>query len=471
MAQAGSHLRQGRQPGLPRALHRASEDQHVVQFYDDEGYLAQLVSDFVGSGLGEGEPALIIATRAHRDAFASALAARGFDLTVAQQEGQLTLLDATATLATFMHNGSPDPEKFHATISAAIERARGVSRSVRVRAYGEMVDLLWQQGNAQAALELEELWNKLRADFSFSLLCAYQMGQFGAHDQGEGFKAICASHSHVLPAESYDDAQADDARLREIALLQQRARSLEAEVVRREKMALELQEALRMRDDFLAVAGHELRTPLTPLSINLEALTRVNAAGSSEAELRERVARYAESTRRQLGRLSNLVTDMLDVSKISSGQFLVERSRVDYVALIRAVADRFEHEARRARCSLLLTMPPSVEGRCDSVRFEQVLSNLLDNAIRYGAKRPVHLSLTATAAQVTVVVSDDGIGIPREHMTRIFERFERAVSSNSYGGLGLGLYITRTLIEALGGTVKAESEPGRGARFTVCLPR
>jgi signal transduction histidine kinase len=119
----------------------------------------------------------------------------------------------------------------------------------------------------------------------------------------------------------------------------------------------------------------------------------------------------------------------------------------------------------------VVKVPETLAGASDRLRLEQVLSNLLDNAIKYGAHKPVRISLVALDEQVRITVQDDGIGIPPEDVERIFERFERAVSNRSYGGLGLGLYISRTIVEALGGTVCAASEPGQGARFTVTLPR
>lgn len=454
----------------PRLLTGHSSDNHIVQFYDREDFLASVVSDFLGAGLGAGEPAIVIATEPHREAFMKALRERGFDVPLAQQRGQLVLLDARATLSTFMVDGMPDWERYQRVIGSALEKLASAGREDRIRAYGEMVDLLWQDGNDKGALALEECWNRLAARYSFSLLCAYQMAQFGTEADSHGFAAVCATHTHVLPAESYDPAEGEAERMREIARLQQRAQALEAEVARRRAAEQELREALQTREDFVAIAGHELRTPLTPLSINIEAIGRF-AESSAPSELRDRVISYAERSQRHVKRLSGLVTDLLDVSRIAAGRFTLEKSEVAYVEIVREVAQRHQAQAERAGCELVLSTPVVLNGNCDRLRLEQVLTNLLENAIKYGAKKPVRVTLETEGESVRITVKDDGIGIPPEHVDRIFDRFERAVSSKNYGGLGLGLFITRTIVEALGGSVTADSAPGQGAKFTVTLPR
>lgn len=453
-----------------RLLTGHSSDNHVVQFYDGEDYLASVVADFLAAGLASGEPAVVIATPAHREAFLEQLRDKGFDITLAQQKGQLTLLDARQTLAKCLADGRPDWELFQATISEALERARGVARRVRVRAYGEMVDLLWQDGRQQAAHELEEHWNRLAAEFSFSLLCAYSMKRFSGDAHSSGFARICALHTHVLPAESYDDRKDDADKLREIALLQQRARALEAEVAQRKKIENDLRGAVATRDEFLSIAGHELRTPLTPLLINSEALLRAASAAPDDA-LSQRVLGYAETTTRQLRRLSSLVNELLDVSRIASGNFEIQTDRVDFAELVREVVQRFTPEAARAGCELSVTAPEELEGRSDKLRLEQVLSNLIDNALKYAPGRPIRIELKPEGERVSLAVIDQGMGIAKDSLSRVFDRFERGVPATAYGGLGLGLYIARTIVESLGGQIWAESVQGQGATFSVVVPR
>ncbi len=253
--------------------------------------------------------------------------------------------------------------------------------------------------------------------------------------------------------------------------------ALPEELARRAALALdnaqlfrEVQEAVRLRDEFLSVASHELKTPLTPLSLKLDVLARELAA---EADLPRapRWARYVESARGQVRRLADLVNDLLDVSRISTGRLQLHLEAVDLAAVVRDVVAQFEQQAAKFGCSLVLQVGQEpLVGRWDRLRVEQVVGNLLSNAIKYGAGHPVHLHLEADGGRARLAVRDEGIGIAPEHLGRIFEKFERAVSERHYGGLGLGLYVTRTIVEALGGTVAVESQPGQGACFRVELP-
>ncbi|ADO75550.1 Sensor protein [Stigmatella aurantiaca DW4/3-1] len=228
--------------------------------------------------------------------------------------------------------------------------------------------------------------------------------------------------------------------------------------------------AVRLRDEFLSVASHELKTPLTPLSLKLQALARA-VEHEPETPFTQKVRSHVEAGRKQLNRLSVLIGDLLDVSRISSGQMRLRWEPVDFAVLVREVVARLEPEALRAESPLNVEAPGSLMGSTDRLRFEQVVENLLTNAIKYGAGKSIQLVLKEEAGGVVLRVKDHGIGIAPEHQARIFERFERAVSERNYGGLGLGLYITRTIVELLGGTIRVQSEPGQGAAFTVDLPR
>ncbi len=179
---------------------------------------------------------------------------------------------------------------------------------------------------------------------------------------------------------------------------------------------------------------------------------------------------YTESAKRQLDKVTALVNDLLDVSRISSGRFRMELEPADLAALVREVVARFEPEAQRAGSSIALRAPASLPGRTAKLRVEQVITNLVDNAIKYGAGKPIAVALEQVGDRARLTVEDAGIGVPPEALSRIFERFERAVSERNYGGLGLGLYISRTIVESLGGSIQVQSEPGSGARFTVELP-
>lgn len=242
------------------------------------------------------------------------------------------------------------------------------------------------------------------------------------------------------------------------------------EVTEQVRARKEMEQTVRLRDEFLSVASHELKTPLTPLSLKLQALAR-EAQAQPESPFVLRVREHAEMGLKQMRRLADLVGDLLDVSRITSGQMRLHWEPVDFAAVVREVVARLEPEATRAHCPLSVQAPPALTGSSDRMRLEQVVENLLTNAVKYGAGKPIHMQLEEQRGRVVLAVQDQGIGIAPEHQARIFGRFERAVSERNYGGLGLGLYITRTIVEALGGTIRVQSQPGQGALFTVELPR
>lgn len=219
---------------------------HCVQFYHSDDFLVESVGAFVEAGLDLGEPALVIATAEHRRALERRLMAHGSDIHAAKVAGKFYLLDAAETLQRFMLDGMPDRALFEQTLEP-IFSALG---NVRVRAFGEMVALLWADGQRQAALQLEALWNQLSLTHRFALLCAYPLTGFAAAGQAEGFAHVCEHHAVVMPAESIDARQGDDAHAREVSRLQQKAIALEAEVAERELA----EDALRRRQTTLTMA-------------------------------------------------------------------------------------------------------------------------------------------------------------------------------------------------------------------------
>lgn len=236
----------------------------------------------------------------------------------------------------------------------------------------------------------------------------------------------------------------------------------------RERLLTAMDEAIRLRDEFLTVASHELKTPLTPLSLKLQTLARATRERRGP-ELLERLPADLEVMQRQVKRLSTLVGELLDVTLISSGHLRLALEPVDLGALVQEVAARFEGESQRTGTPIQAELD-EVVGQWDRGRLEQAVSNLLSNALKYGVGHPVHLQVGRTTEHAWLSVRDEGIGIPPEAAGRIFEKFERAVSERHYGGLGLGLYVTRQNVQAMGGTIDVRSTLGQGATFTVRLP-
>jgi signal transduction histidine kinase len=253
-------------------------------------------------------------------------------------------------------------------------------------------------------------------------------------------------------------------------------RSLAEELGRRAALALDnarlyraTQDALRVRNDFLAVASHELRTPLTSMRLLAQHLEQTT--GHQEVSRSGSEARALPVFRRQLDRLTKLVDQLLDVSRIEAGQLGLDLDECDMTALARNVLEQLGAELAQAGCPVTLLAEGPLYGRWDGFRVEQVLLNLLTNAMRHGKKKPITVSVEPQGAAAEVCVEDRGAGISRDDQRRIFERFERAEPvQHHYGGLGLGLYISRQIVLAHGGTIRVESEPGHGARFIVRLP-
>jgi signal transduction histidine kinase len=183
------------------------------------------------------------------------------------------------------------------------------------------------------------------------------------------------------------------------------------------------------------------------------------------------VAREVALVQRQVTQIFELVSHLLDVSRIRAGLLKLHLEEVDLCHVVREVVSRFATQAEQSGCPLVLQVDGSLTGQWDALRLEQVVTNLVTNALKYAPGQPIVVRVWLEDDKAHLTVRDEGMGIAPEFLTRIFERFERGVSERHYGGLGLGLYITRRIVEALGGTIHATSEPQRGALFTVRLPR
>jgi signal transduction histidine kinase len=247
------------------------------------------------------------------------------------------------------------------------------------------------------------------------------------------------------------------------------------EVARRAAIAIDnarlyrkTQEALRVRDEFLTVASHELNTPMTSLSLSLESIARALQSGRSCDP--QAMGRLIERALRQATRLTRLNTELLDVSRIHAGRLPLELVDVDLGEVVRDVIGQFKPDLARAGCSVSMRDGDGIMGLWDRSRVDQIVTNLLANAIKFGAGKPIEIFLGEEAGTARLAVRDHGIGIDPAQQEQIFERFERAVSDRHYGGLGLGLYISRRLAEAHGGAIRVQSAPGAGATFTVELP-
>jgi signal transduction histidine kinase/ActR/RegA family two-component response regulator len=456
------------------------DTEHFVQFYEADGFLLNSLSGFIGRAIHADDGAVVVATGAHRNGLDELLQANGLDVTTAKARGQYISLDAAETLSKFMVDGVPEPGRFNEIMGGVI--ASVTDGRSRISAFGEMVALLWAEGNHAAAIRLEELWNDLQRNHSFSLFCAYPMNGLGGERFIEATGSVCKVHSRVIPAESYADLSDPNARLRAIALLQQKAESLEAEVKERrqveerlrlalvgEQMArAEAETANRMKDEFLATVSHEIRTPLNAI-IGWSHLLRTGRLDEATA------ARAVETIDRNAKSQAQLIEDILDVSRMITGKLRLNNEPVDIASVINAAIDSVQLAVDSKYLKLEVTLDPSARHTLgDASRLQQVVWNLLANAIKFtpsGGRIEVRVERAGRNLQIRV--SDTGQGIDADFLPFIFDRFRQAdgTTTREHGGLGLGLAIVRHLVELHGGTIKADSAgKGKGATFIINLP-
>ncbi|MGZ3480599.1 MAG: sensor histidine kinase, partial [Myxococcaceae bacterium] len=234
----------------------------------------------------------------------------------------------------------------------------------------------------------------------------------------------------------------------------------------------EAREAIRLRDEFLSVASHELRTPLTPLNLKLGLLRRLADQAGEGTLPAAQVAADISIAARHVQRLTNLVDHLLDVTHIRAGRLQLQLELVDLAEVVRDAGARLASLAAESGSIIQVEAPAGCTGIWDRMRLEQIATNLLSNALKYGAGKPVQLRLEEEGpAAVVLSVRDAGVGMEPSVLDRIFGRFERGHSGRNYPGLGLGLYFTRQIVAALEGTISVESAPGEGSVFRVVLPR
>ena len=566
---------------------------HSVQFYEDDNVFLDGLSEFIGSALGKGGVCLIIATEKHREGVAARLSEWGFDLSLAAASKRYLALDAETMLDRFMVNGWPDERRFYDVIEPVLLAARSGkgSKPAPIVAFGEMVALLWADGQCEAAIRLEQIWNRLARRYSFSLRCAYPMECFGEAAHDGFFNRICAEHSHVEPTEYYTSIRNEEERLRMVSALQQKAETLqeavkerEQEVVRRkvaeeklrrseefaqkmvecsvdcvkvldlegrmEYMSRPGQRALEIEDigpflgrswvDFwkpedrqraeaavatakaggvgsfqgdcptlagaprswdvritpaldlegrierliaisrditelkraqtavlqaekLAATGRLAATIAHEINNPLEAVTNCIYLARTSPDLPEGVCQHLEIADRELARVAQIAQQTLGFYRDNSRQQWIGVSD-----LVHDIVRLYERRLRFKRLTMEVAVDSDVKIYMKQGELKQALSNLLVNAIdasNEGGRLRLRLHRTKNwisgmQSGVRITLADNGAGIAAEAQRHIFEPF---FTTKADVGTGIGLWVTKNLIEKQGGYLRFRSRQGERA--------
>lgn len=461
-----------------------------MQFYEEERFLGDTVAHFFSAGLTAGDRLLLIAEPAHAQSILVALGPER--ARVALRSGQLTLVDARELLDTFLVDGMPDAGRFHVELERLLLATQAFP-GARLRAFGEMVNVLCCDGNMRAALRLEELWNEAAQVHEFALLCAYGIGTFPEQRDGARFDKVCDLHTHVMPAEGFSRLRDADDRLREISMLQQRARALESELRQRQAVEGALREMLESRtrveaelraslereqaalararasDDFkealMGILSRDLRQPLNTILTTARLMT---LRGEQTHDGHERLDRLVASG----VRMQRMLEQVLDLARDrwTSGIQVSRTPARDLLPLVAKIVDeaRLAHPGQRIE----LRSAGSCVASVDADRFEQVVAHLLSNAATHGdVTRTIDVGLVRQGWQVSLSVHNHGRAIAPDVMPLLFEPLRRpGKSEGRSAGLGVGLYISERIVHAHGGTLRVESSEGLGTLFEATFP-
>ena len=451
---------------------------HTVQFYSDDPFLVESLSGLVGGTLAAGESAVVIATEAHRRQLFDLLIARGVDVSRALREGRYFPLDAEQTLAKFMRDAHPEPSHFSDIIGGVLEKATAASTNGRVVAFGEMVALLWVEGNREAALEVEQLWNDLAAKFVFSLHCAYPLSEFRTEEDAHFFRKICSEHASVIPSEGYTSLTDDEERLRNIAELQQKAQALEFEKGRQaslrktnlqlESEAAARQEQLRKLGDSeqaLRELSHRLirsqEDERRSLGINLH-----DSVGQHLAVLKMALEMLNSNNAPSGGLAKKLIAECLpllerSIDQLRAASYLLYPPMMDETGLPTAIRWYLTGFTKNTGIHVTLDVAPDLSrlpGEIELALF-RALQESLANVHRHSGSSTAAVALRLGDGQVRLEVCDQGKGIAQEAPS----------FDGNPGKLGVGLRTIQERLRQLGGALHLSSTP-QGTTLTASVP-
>ena len=474
---------QGRDVAQRGAWSQHGERQHGVQFYSQDKFLLQELSEYIGSALRGGDAAVVVATEQHRNALLQWLVAQGVEVGALVEQGRFVAADAKQLLDAFMVDGWPDEQRFQEVLAGIIKRARSCTAGAqrRVAIFGEMVALLWEDGRSDAAIRLEQLWNGLAKSNSFSLFCAYPMSCFDRPDDAALLLKVCNEHSAVIPTEGYMRLASEDARLRSIAELQQKARALETEVEEHKRLRQELElhvqartaelqsknvqllkevkrredaetslrtltsQLMLIRDEERRRVAHELHEStaqvLATVSMNLSVLREEDGnANSRKSQLIAESGGLVDGLLREVCQLSHLLhpPTLEEMGLPSALQWyaeqFAERSKIGVTVEIAKDFGRLSHEKE--------------------IAIFRVVQESLANVAEHSGSATATVRISRTPNHVCVQVSDLGKGMPAD---------------GPCAASGVGISGMRERLRQLGGTLSVHSN-GRETLLTADLP-
>lgn len=476
---AGDGL-QRRAPGGGWSQH--GDHQHGVQFYSQDKFLLQELSEYIGKALQTGNAAIVVATEQHRNGLLQWLTAQGLDVAGLLEKGRFIAMDAGQLLTSFMVDDRPSEDRFNEVVGTIVDRALGCASGAepRVAIFGEMVALLWVEGKTEAAIRLEQLWNRLAQRKSFSLFCAYPMSCFSREEDAARLLRVCNEHSAVIPTESYMGLGSEDERLRSITELQQKARALETEVAEHERLRQELElhvqtrtaelqsknvqlleevkrredaetslrtltsQLMLIRDEERRRVAHELHEStgqvLATVAMNLSVLEEDRAKDARESKL--------------IGESATLVQSLLgEVRQLSH---LLHPPTLDEMGLLSALQWYAEQFAKRTNIDVTLDIPNDFGrlSREKEIAVFRVVQEALANVQQHSASKTATIRISKTSGRICVQVNDLGKGMSSEP---------------SFSSLGVGIRGMRERLRQLGGVLSVSSNGG-GTMVTADLP-
>ncbi len=465
---------------------------HVAQFYADDAFLLKTLSRFIGTALGAGDSAIAIGTPEHCEALARNLKRRGLDMARIAAQGRYVTADAAETLSKFVVDGWPDAVLFAEVIGGLVVRtkAKAESREQRLAVFGEMVTLLWTQGKLEAALHLEQLWNDLARVHSFDLHCGYPLKEFYREDHGDLFLKICQEHSTVIPGESYAALATEEARLRNITLLQQRAQALENEITERKRAEQELR-----------LAHAELERRVHQRTVELEAKNSqivqqaevLESANQSLRQLSARLLRVQDDERRRIARdlhdstgqivallgmnlyalgveagktspeLAKAISENIQIVNQVSGElrtisYLLHPPLLDEMGLASALRWYVEGFAQRSgvKVNLDLACDFGRLGRELETAIFRVIQECLTNIHRHSGSPTAAIRIYLSSGSLILEIEDYGKGMALE-------------KQSTTAAPGVGLRGMRERIKDLHGELEIASDE-KGTRVRVAVP-